>query len=584
MSIEYLRGSYPLTFEEPKSQVFKATHNYKEGAWKRSLLMNRSFISFTFDGKPIEDFGLIAITKEDRINKNAYSDVKNLTTDYEIMDGHYYWGTTMGARQIDLVLATDGITEEQLNNFKHWFRPGNCKELVLAEHPNRGIMARVAATPQLSVLPFEKQTSITFEGETYPTSVTLYKGEISLSFIADEPYWYARNNYIFPYYTNKEDKFGSMELIQTETNNNESQETYYNTWKDKDCRNVMLSDCIPYLDMIVYNKVILGNGEVVDLNRAIAAENDQDAYYNGVAVANIDNTSTELVEGRTAGISNVGNGFTLGNGDTQYLFYSGTAPSKPIITFTLHPIIWLTDNYLQEKHHYIAYPLNEYSRKDWAVGVELPSENKLYNTFSIGNSVMKFSLPSIYLSFNQAKDIVRTMIANGINTYNELYEALRDGVYDQYARRWALACLKNWDSEQYDFETFSTRMNWFIMRYNNAGTTTMYNSMEITCDSQKGTCIGEITIRQPLQNLSFSNDDQLIESGGNAATGTKFITVTQNVGDMLQSPYLIINERCSLNENGYVSADSGHSLAITTDYPNSDSLTNVTIYYKNMYL
>jgi len=41
-----------------------ATHN---GAGDRLPLMNRSFISFSYGGKPIEDFGLIAITDGDAI-------------------------------------------------------------------------------------------------------------------------------------------------------------------------------------------------------------------------------------------------------------------------------------------------------------------------------------------------------------------------------------------------------------------------------------------------------------------------------------------------------------------------------------
>jgi len=47
----------------------------------------RSFISFSFGGKKIEDFDLIACSDGDGISRNGYSEFQDLTTDYDIMDG-----------------------------------------------------------------------------------------------------------------------------------------------------------------------------------------------------------------------------------------------------------------------------------------------------------------------------------------------------------------------------------------------------------------------------------------------------------------------------------------------------------------
>jgi hypothetical protein len=47
-----------------------------------------------------------------------------------------------------------------LDEFLHWFAAGKIRELILAEHPNRAIMARVSEPPRLSVLPFEKPIRI----------------------------------------------------------------------------------------------------------------------------------------------------------------------------------------------------------------------------------------------------------------------------------------------------------------------------------------------------------------------------------------------------------------------------------------
>jgi len=47
------------------------------------------------------------------------------------------------------------MTERQLDDFREWFAPGKERELILSEHPNRAILARVAAAPVYSFLPFE---------------------------------------------------------------------------------------------------------------------------------------------------------------------------------------------------------------------------------------------------------------------------------------------------------------------------------------------------------------------------------------------------------------------------------------------
>jgi len=83
--------------------------------------MQRSFISFSFDGKNIEDFNLIATIDGDRLQRKGYSEFEDLTSNYEILDGHFYWGTHYTNHTLDFSLSTDGITENELNNFLKWF-------------------------------------------------------------------------------------------------------------------------------------------------------------------------------------------------------------------------------------------------------------------------------------------------------------------------------------------------------------------------------------------------------------------------------------------------------------------------------
>jgi len=74
----------------PHSQVYKATH--EEGG-KRLPFMYRSFISFTYGGKHIEDFNLIAVTNGDRMEREGYAEFEDLTSTYDTINGQFYWGT-----------------------------------------------------------------------------------------------------------------------------------------------------------------------------------------------------------------------------------------------------------------------------------------------------------------------------------------------------------------------------------------------------------------------------------------------------------------------------------------------------------
>jgi hypothetical protein len=49
--------------------------------------MNRSFISFTYGGRHIEDFNLIASTPGDRLNRNGSAAFEDSVSSYENLNG-----------------------------------------------------------------------------------------------------------------------------------------------------------------------------------------------------------------------------------------------------------------------------------------------------------------------------------------------------------------------------------------------------------------------------------------------------------------------------------------------------------------
>ena len=135
------------TDEVRYGQVYMATH---EGGLRISL-MNRSFISFSYGGKWIEDFNLIATIDGDRMSKDGYASFNDNTSSYDNLDGEQYWGTHYGNHTFEFHLSTDGIDQRMLDEFLYWFHAGEARELILAEHPNRAILARVAQPPHLSI-------------------------------------------------------------------------------------------------------------------------------------------------------------------------------------------------------------------------------------------------------------------------------------------------------------------------------------------------------------------------------------------------------------------------------------------------
>jgi len=66
------------------TQVYLATH---DGADKRLPHRERSFISFTYGGKHIEDFNLIATLKGDRMERGLYGEFADNVSTYDVING-----------------------------------------------------------------------------------------------------------------------------------------------------------------------------------------------------------------------------------------------------------------------------------------------------------------------------------------------------------------------------------------------------------------------------------------------------------------------------------------------------------------
>lgn len=174
-------------------QVQEAT---KDGQGKSLSILRRQFISFSYGGRNIEDFDLLAVFNNDRFTKEIYSPFTDTTTELTDLDGQIFWKSKYKPTILSFTLATDGITAKQYEDFKKWFIPGETKKLILSEYHNRYAYARVSSAPVISLLPFEKEISIKVNNSLMKTKSTLYKGEIDIEFVLDDPYWYSINSFL----------------------------------------------------------------------------------------------------------------------------------------------------------------------------------------------------------------------------------------------------------------------------------------------------------------------------------------------------------------------------------------------------
>ena len=572
------------------TQVYMATHK-GEGATSRLPFMERSFISFTFGGKSIEDFNLIATISGDRMERSGYSTFEDLTSEYEVLDGHFYWGTHYTNHELTFDLATDAITQNELDHFLHWFQPGKIRELILSEHPNRAIEARVSAAPELHLLPFEEKVTKKIGDQEYKTSTTLYKGEITLTFVMEEPYWYSKIN-IFGYY-NKDT--GVFHDVWTDANGKE-----VSIFNDPDAIKIALEDNIPIASMIDAS-MLLGDNTFADADTSKDAmtadieidenikyieltDENNEKYYeldyesmggtqeaidalippnSRIAITEFDGGEEKWIYGarlsgavmsESSGIEN------FAENESQYFYYAGNAPSHPTIEFTLTPTF--------DENGYINSPKNSYA------------EGTPYNTItfeSLTKKELQFTTPSVYTGYNQVIKILHD--APSTTAWVDIRKQIRNNVNHAAARAWVNKVIDSFDTSTIggNRQDAINRMKYFLLDQNSNAL-----SSRFIINSKTGRAIGEMKYRVPDNQETIANDEW-------ATYKADSLTVhEEDVGDMIRSNYLIIEDQNQPRDGkivawSNVSEDTRlNSHVVRHDV--SGGLKNVFIKYQNMYL
>ena len=567
-----------------RTQVFMATHEGEEYL----PFLRRSFISFTYGDKPIEDFNLIATVSGDRWESHGYADFEDLTTTYDVINGQFYWNTHFHTNSFDFELSTDGMTQKQLDEFMRWFKAGEIKELVLAEHPNRAILARVSSVPTISMIPFELKQETKIDGVSYTISTTEYKGSIHLSLVSDDPFWYARVNIIGHF----------------------DQNSQYSDWRDANGREVadlladpdilkiVTEDGTPITSMV--KETIALGGEVYATVQAeirsqictpISAQEYEEAgsaawrvkekqenntynYYLGAAITT-EGTPQEVAPGIIAGalMSSYGSIGMLPNEENHgytYFYYAGTAPSPLRIEFDLFPQF---DN---ETYLMIA-PENKYTNN-------VTPYSSIYIE-SLSKQELSLTTPNIYTSYNQVINIFDTKVGE---TWVLIRKLIRDTVHHANVRKWANkvidVIINNDESNTTCTSELSITAKQYMQQMFTApiGASATYGiKAHFAIDSKTGESIGTFFYRDP--------DSDIEVNGEPAEEMAVLFKSEENVQDMLLSNNLIIKDRNFPDENGYIicwqdSNDTTRTYSHRVYHNFPVSLYNVQLAYQNLYL
>ena len=624
------------------SQVYHATHKGE----LRLPFMNRSFISFSFGGKNIEDFNLIATIDNNRLNRSGSAEFEDLVDQYNIVDGQFYWGTHFKPNKISFKLATDGMSQKQLDEFKHWFAGGKTRELILAEHPNRAILARINTPPDITMLPFEEKIDVLVSGQTYYTSTTKYKGEIQLDFVMDNPYWYSKIN-IFGYVKN-----GVYYDKWTDANGQEI--SVFDEYSNMDVIKIVYEDHIPIASMITVNTllgnnifanigddesyrgkiahntvyVLLVKGETNDDAQAQCAfldpvepgeltiyilddqlfdiENtDQRPYKSAVLeaintkagseIATNDDTMVQLAN-KINSILGSDASYEYNKKDTQlntwicdndnpnsgwahihgpfmdentgipsiaantaknslpHVYYSGTAPTYPILKFTLTPAFL---------DGYICSPANSYKS----------DTGEPYNTITLEGVTrheFKFTTPNLYTSFNEAIRIFKSLASESGKLWEDIRVLIRDNVKHYAVRAWANRIIDAQNNTVVDGTKVSSYVSDMQLLLFSA--TDGVFPVQFVFDGKNGKSTAKFKFRVAGSSLNSYSIQEIEE----------------DVSDMLKSDYLIITDRNVFDNNGNISGwvendSTTHAYNHIIYHDVSNGLQNIFLEYKNMY-
>lgn len=165
------------------------------------------YAGFTFAGIHTSQFGLYSVSSGDRYSRYLSPTIKNQTAENSGGAGTYFFGSQHTQQTFNFNLAFDSITELELREIKEWLN-NDVSPLILDETPYIQYYVKLSSAPQISFLSFdslendetviENKDTLYIPGNKIESS-RIYKGEMSISFIAYDPYGYSVKKWLSDY-------------------------------------------------------------------------------------------------------------------------------------------------------------------------------------------------------------------------------------------------------------------------------------------------------------------------------------------------------------------------------------------------
>ena len=480
-------------------------------------------------------------------------------------------------------------------------------------------MARVQAPPALEVLPFEKAITLEIGGVEYTSSTTLYKGNINLTFVADMPFWYAKQNVLI-YNAKNQGIFSSAKLLTT---NDLFKEALKVVYEDGIPINSMVQDTMHFGtnqyasndDSTPYTKIAGPIDEshptVMPTNWALIKDlpgyfievvNGTNEYWYGAKVDGVDANDIEYI-GRIAGAVMVAentnlSGPIIADSSVYQLFYAGTAPSPAIISFKVN-----------------LAPLGESGYIDCIANTYVKdSSNHEYSTITVTSVHTKkfdFTTPNIITSWNKAYKLLNDIqvrssttisgetVISGTN-WNDLVETLRDQIHHPAVRTFAIQLINYMQSHNdgnvylqdgiftQDGQDFSIDMlKLFFQKYDVTTQQWSYPNASFTFNAETGLAQGQFYYwKETSSSSNIINFLVNIEDKTSSQVNARFKLHTEDVGDMLRSNWLFLEDHNQLVDNRYVKAWASNAPqnAHKVVHNAPGALIDLKFEYKNMYL
>lgn len=147
-------------------------------------MSNHDFTKFYFGDKSSSDFGLLVVSNGSRYTSNLTSNFEVRTTSIPGRPTPLFWGADKSGYTIAIELATDGMTEIQLNDFIKHFTVGRVEKLSFEETSYKYIWATISMPPTFDFIPFDRENGL------------LYKGELHMEFTTLSSEYYSNESYV----------------------------------------------------------------------------------------------------------------------------------------------------------------------------------------------------------------------------------------------------------------------------------------------------------------------------------------------------------------------------------------------------